>query len=92
MLPKLIKTGRAFIFVGTDRYKVSLAISLSLKASNIFPDREFWLKMVPNRNFLGNKKTQENQKLLQKLSFSYFKCVLNMKIHFVPNFVQFKWV
>ena len=43
------KTGRALIFVVNDRYKVALAISLNSKASNIFPDREFGSKMVPNR-------------------------------------------
>ena len=35
------KTGRALIFVVNDRYEVALTISLSLKASNIFPDQEF---------------------------------------------------
>ena len=36
-----------------DRYKVALAISLRLKASSIFPDREFWLKNGPKSEFLG---------------------------------------
>ena len=31
------KTGRALVYVVNDRYDVALAISLSLKASNIFP-------------------------------------------------------
>ena len=47
------KTSRALIFVANDRYKVALAISLSLKASSIFPDREFWVKNGPKSEFLG---------------------------------------
>ena len=47
------KTVRALIFAVNDRYKVALAISLRLKASSIFPDREFWLKNGPKSEFLG---------------------------------------
>ena len=37
----------------SDRYKVALAISVSLKAPSTFPDREFWLKNGPKSEFLG---------------------------------------
>ena len=47
------KTGRALIYVVNDRYEVALAISLGLKTSNIFPDRELWLKNRPKSEFLG---------------------------------------
>ena len=33
--------------------KIALAISLSLKASNVLSDREFWLKNGPKSEFLG---------------------------------------
>ena len=68
------------------RYKVALAIYLSFKASSIFPDREFWLKMVQNRNFWENRKNLANREILQKLSFSLFQCVLNIKIYIVSKF------
>ena len=47
------KTSRALILVANDIYKVALAILLSLKASSIFPDREFWVKNGPKSEFLG---------------------------------------
>ena len=69
-----IKTNRALIFVANGGYKVALVISLSLKASNTFPDRENLLKNGPNRNF------RENCEILQKVSFLNFQCVSNIKM------------
>ena len=36
------KTSRALIFVANDRYKVAIAISLSLKVLNIIPNQDFY--------------------------------------------------
>ena len=52
------KTHRALIFVVNDRYRVAIAISLSLKAQNVGS------KMVQNRNFRENRKNRENRKFL----------------------------
>ena len=53
------KTSRALIFVANDRYKVALAISLSLKASNIFPYWKFGLKNGQKFNFSGKSEKSE---------------------------------
>ena len=45
------KTDRALIFVANDRYKVALAMSLRLKASSTFPDRDFRSKKGPKSEF-----------------------------------------
>ena len=47
------KTDRALIFMVNDRYKEALAISLRLKTSNIFPDREYRLKNGAKSEFWG---------------------------------------
>ena len=52
-LVKNHKTKAILIFVANDRYKVALAISLSLKALSIFPDREFWVKVDQKLLILG---------------------------------------
>ena len=66
--------GRALIFVVNDRYKVALAISLSLKASSIFPDREFRPKNGPKSEFLGkSEKIRKFCKNCHFLSFNVFQ-------------------
>ena len=45
-----IKTGRSLTFVVNGRYEVALKISF-LKASNVFPDRQLWLKYVKKSEF-----------------------------------------
>ena len=62
------KTVRALIFVANDRYKVALAISLSLKASNIIPDRECWLKNGSKSEFWG--KLEKSGIIVQTVIFS----------------------
>ena len=66
------KTGRALIFVANDRYKVALAISLSLKASSIFPDREFWVKNGPKSDFLG--KSGKSGTFVKTVIFLFSMC------------------
>ena len=66
------KTSRALIFVANDRYKVALAISLSLKASSIFPDREFWVKDGPKSEFLG--KSEKSGTFVKIVVFLFSMC------------------
>ena len=54
------KTGRALIFVVYDIYRVALAISLSLKTSNIFPYWKFWLKNGQKSEFSGKLEKSGN--------------------------------
>ena len=72
------KTGRALIFVVNHNYKVTLAISLSLKESNIFPDREIWLKNGPKSEFL--EKWEKSGKC------EYFAKIIKYTLR--PNFVE----
>ena len=44
--------GDSIIFLINDRYNTAVAISLTLKASNVFPNREIWLKNGPTSEFL----------------------------------------
>ena len=79
------KTGGALICVVHDRYKVALAISLSFKASVLFPDRKFWLKNGPKSRFSG--KSEKSANFAGSLFF-YFQCLSNIKIHFESKFRQ----
>ena len=74
-----IKTGRALIFVVSDRYEIVLTISLSLKASIYFPIGNFGSKMVKKSEYLGNCE------ISQTVIF-YFQCVSSIIIHFVSTF------
>ena len=53
------KTGRALFFVINDRYEVPLPISLIFRRSNVFPDRECWLK-----NGLKSEKSRNFPKIM----------------------------
>ena len=58
-----------------DRYKVALAISLRLKASSIFPDREYWLKNGPKSEFLGkSEKSGKSGNFVKIVVFLFSMC------------------
>ena len=69
------KTGRALVYVANDGYDVALAISLSLKTSNIFPDREFWLKNGPKSKLSGKLEISGKSRVFAKtVNFLFSMC------------------
>ena len=62
-----------------DRYKVALAISLRLKASSIFPDREFRLKNGPKSEFLGKSEISGKSGIFLKIVVFLFSMCFEHK-------------
>ena len=82
------KTGRALIFVLDDRYKMALAILLSLKASSMFPDREFGLKNGPKSEFSEkDEKSCKSRTFVRIAIFSFSMCFKHKN-----TFLIFEWI
>ena len=64
--------------LANNRSKVVLAISFMLKVLNMFSNREFCRKVGQKSKYLG--------KIWKFFKKFYFKCVLNIQIHFVYKY------